>query len=80
MQGYNPLIGFKNIKLKFEIEIFMFSEGFEYFGPQIRTPRKKTVYMTGWKRVETPNSVNNSPNLVLNKFFLNPISGLIKVT
>ena len=34
------------------------------------------MYIAGWKRLETPNLVKNSPNLVLKKFVSNLISGL----
>ena len=36
----------------------------------------KAVYIAGWKRLETPNLVNKSPNLVLKQFFLNLTSML----
>ena len=49
-----------------------FPGGFEQFGPRIRIPRKKTVYIAGWKRLETLNLVNTSPNLVLKELCVKP--------
>ena len=53
-----------------------FPAGFEHFGPLIRIPREKTMYIAGWKRLETPTVVKKSPNLLLEKFGFNLISGL----
>ena len=43
--------------MKFENRnVHGFSQGFESFGPHIRLPRAKTMYIAGWERLETPNS------------------------
>ena len=69
LNNVSPLIGLTNKTNKTLKSFFVrFPAGFEYVGPRIRIPRAKSVYIAGWKRLETPSLVKQSRTLVLNKF------------
>ena len=52
-----------------------FPAGFNYFGPQIRLPRKHQ-YIAGWKRLETLQFGQTITNFSSEQVLFNRISGL----